>query len=180
MKSKILLFSIVAICQQYIFTPSGIAQSPSTSINAPGGEILSAVVRLEPWFAKIDRQLEQKSESVKDLNSSLGESRLLTCSFSVNKTGEISGLKIEKSSGVSSIDTAALRLLTEAVPFDPCPNNVPIKRGMQCEFTVDRTGTKIFSKLNPSNRLMYFRVDNFGNSTALDHSLRIGAVSPRL
>jgi protein TonB len=44
-----------------------------------------------------------------------------TVTFDINRDGRISGLAIEKSSGNSYYDQAALRAITEAAPFPPLP-----------------------------------------------------------
>jgi protein TonB len=47
--------------------------------------------------------------------------------FEINRDGQVSGLAIEKSSGNSYYDQAALRAITEANPFPPLPAEFPGK-----------------------------------------------------
>lgn len=46
---------------------------------------------------------------------------LVVVSFKILKNGRVSDLKIEKSSGINSLDTSALRAVKYSIPFPPLP-----------------------------------------------------------
>ena len=49
------------------------------------------------------------------------ESRTVVVTFKIHSGGELSHLRLEKSSGIAIVDTAALTALENAVPFRPLP-----------------------------------------------------------
>jgi TonB family protein len=63
------------------------------------------------------------------------ESRRVTVVFKIHSGGELSHLRLERSSGNASADQAALRAVENAAPFRPLPQGAP--PDVDIQFTFD-------------------------------------------
>ncbi|RTL37614.1 MAG: hypothetical protein EKK48_23290 [Candidatus Melainabacteria bacterium] len=152
------------------------AQSVQAGFHAaPGGSILMAVGRLEPWFIAVDKKLENRINSLKIVRTVQHES--LICSFDIQRDGSIRNLNIERSSGLENLDASVLAVLKE-ISFARCPNNVPVRRGVFCDVSVIDGYAQVFTHLNPNNREMYFPVEYYSKKRP-PYNLRIGIAIPR-
>lgn len=68
------------------------------------------------------------------------ESRRVVVIFKIHSQGELSDLRIDRSSGVASADQAALQAVQNAAPFRPLPNGAPAVVDIQFTFDYNVMG----------------------------------------
>ncbi len=83
-----------------------------------------------PYMSALQRKIKSNWKPPR-----YSESNQIVATFSVNSKGQLSNLKLSKSSPLLDANTAALAAVTKAAPFDPLPaGSDPI---VEIEFTFD-------------------------------------------
>jgi protein TonB len=73
-------------------------------------------VDFSKYMASLQRRIKSRWYPTKIQNSNR-----VQVTFKISLDGELSGLKIERSSGIASVDQAALKAVQDAAPFPPLP-----------------------------------------------------------
>lgn len=84
---------------------------------------------LAPYFAEIRRRVKRNwnpSYATEDYTTFL--------TFAIQKDGQITDLKVKRSSGSEAIDRESLAAVQKSAPFDPLPANFPLS-ALEVEFT---------------------------------------------
>ncbi len=100
--------------------------------NNPGGKpsvAANADVDFGPYMADLQRRIKRAWFPPRGQ-----ESRRVVVIFKVHSGGELSDLRIDKSSGVATADQAALEAVRNAAPFRPLPNGAPSVVDIQFTF----------------------------------------------
>ncbi len=103
------------------------AQTPAASTSAKPG---AADVDFGPYMADLQRRIKRAWFPPKGM-----ETKVVTAVFKVHQQGELSDLKLHKSSGVAIADQAALKAVENAAPFRPLPEGSP--ENIDIQFTFD-------------------------------------------
>lgn len=109
----------------------GAAGNPDAN-NNPGGKpsvAANADVDFGPYMADLQRRIKRAWFPPRGQ-----ESRRVVVIFKVHSQGELSDLRIDKSSGVATADQAALEAVRNAAPFRPLPNGAPSVVDIQFTF----------------------------------------------
>src|SRR5262249_5854173 len=99
-------------------------KKPSHPVSHPGD------VDFGPYMAKLQRSIKKHWFPPKG-----DESRRAKVTFDVRSDGEISNVKLEKSTGSPTGDQAALKAVKDTSPADPLPKGSP--KVVSIEFTFD-------------------------------------------
>lgn len=65
---------------------------------------------------------------------------VVTCAVSIGGDGSLAGATVEASSGIPSLDDAALQAVKDAAPFDPPPHGAATTVHGRVRFQLDDTG----------------------------------------
>lgn len=76
------------------------------------------------------------------------EFKVVVVLFTLDFSGRVTKLKVEKSSGSRTADEAALRAVKLGAPFKPLPEGSPAK--MTWQYTFDATGGRALPDASPS------------------------------
>jgi TonB-like protein len=116
---------VVVYCQ----LPSGVHQNT--------GRRLDKTHDLVPWFANCERAIRPHFFRERF------ENRHLLLKVCLDKKLMVGKLQIEKSSGSTSIDEAATRIVEEASPFQIPPNDLPYSNGLLIDFEYPKLEMKL-------------------------------------
>jgi TonB family protein len=101
-----------------------------------------------PYMAALQREIKKNWFPPKG-----DESKRVSVIFKIDKTGGLSALHLDKSSGIPMADTAALHAVSSAAPFADLPKNSPAV--VDIMFTFDYnvfTGSRSVSKTTDANQ----------------------------
>jgi TonB family protein len=108
---------------------------PATGGNTGGtggtGTAEAVEVDLGPYMDAVQKRIKKKWFPPKG-----EESKRLVVTFNIRKNGQMTGMKLKKSSGVSIADDAAMQAVQDAAPFDPLPAGIT-EDSIEINFTFD-------------------------------------------
>lgn len=109
----------------------GSGQQGNPGANNRNGNSTSAQkdVDFGPYMADLQRRIKKHWFPPKG-----NESKRVMVVFKVHSGGELSGLHLERSSGVALADNAALKAVEDAAPFRPLPDGAPDTVDIQFTF----------------------------------------------
>jgi len=94
--------------------PSGGTSGSAGSQGAPAGD--GQEVDFGAYLAEMQKRIKKAWFPPRG-----NESKRITVKFKIHKDGEVTSVKLEKSSGLSAADDAALEAIEKAAPFPPLP-----------------------------------------------------------
>lgn len=84
---------------------------------------------LEPWFAKCENKIKLAFSGCEPFIQ-----HPVSCSFTIEKDGSVSSLKVIDPTGFEKIDRGVAGLIRRAAPFELPPSDVPLKTGLVAKF----------------------------------------------
>jgi TonB family protein len=109
---------------------SNSAGNPGANNRAGNSTAAQADVDFGPYMADLQRRIKKHWFPPKG-----NESKKVVVVFKVHSGGELSALRLDRSSGVAIADNAALKAVEDAAPFRPLPAGAP--DSVDIQFTFD-------------------------------------------
>ena len=101
--------------------------------------LLRMRLALQPWYQEVVQSIRADPEYEQLMQKMVNMS--VDCTFVLKSTGELTEPKVRRSSGLKSLDQAALELVLKNAPLKTPPNSLPFQAGAQLDIFFTNSGS---------------------------------------